>query len=135
VLLRGGTLLGEESWIAIARLTLERLGPTAAKAPQAFGRLLAALDFELGRPVELAVIGPPAETRTRQLLDVVRIRYLPNRLLAAAPDGDGRGIPLLAERHAMNGVATAYLCEGFVCQSPTTDPAELGRQLERFSGS
>jgi uncharacterized protein len=135
VLLRGGTLLGEESWIAIAHLTLERLGPTAAKAPQAFGRLLAALDFELGRPVELAVIGPPAETLTRQLLDVVRIRYLPNRLLAAAPDGDGRGIPLLAERHAMNGVATAYLCEGFVCQSPTTDPAELGRQLERFSGS
>jgi uncharacterized protein len=135
VLLRGGTLLGEEKWIAIARLTLERLGPTAAKAPQAFGRLLAALDFELGRPVELAVIGPPAETLTRQLLDVVRIRYLPNRLLAAAPDGDGRGIPLLAERHAMNGVATAYLCEGFVCQSPTTDPAELGRQLEQFSGS
>jgi uncharacterized protein YyaL (SSP411 family) len=135
VLLRGGTLLGEESWIAIARSTLERLGPTAAKAPQAFGRLLAALDFELGRPVELAVIGPPAETLTRQLLDVVRIRYLPNRLLAVAPDGDGRGIPLLAERHAMNGVATAYLCEGFVCQSPTTDPAELGRQLERFSGS
>jgi uncharacterized protein len=135
VLLRGGTLLGEESWIAIARSTLERLGPTAAKAPQAFGRLLAALDFELGRPVELAVIGPPAETLTRQLLDVVRIRYLPNRLLAAAPDGDGRGIPLLAERHALNGIATAYLCEGFVCQSPTTDPAELGRQLERFSGS
>jgi len=133
VLLRGGRLLGEDSWIAIARSSLERLAPTAAKAPLAFGRLLAALDFELGRPVELAVIGPLADAKTRRLLDVARLRYLPNRLLAAAPDGDGRGIPLLAERRALNGAATAYLCEGFVCQSPTTDPAELQRQLETFS--
>ena len=133
VLLRGGRLLGEDSWITIARSSLERLAPTAAKAPLAFGRLLAALDFELGRPVELAVIGPLADAKTRRLLDVARLRYLPNRLLAAAPDGDGRGIPLLAERRALNGAATAYLCEGFVCQSPTTDPAELQRQLETFS--
>jgi uncharacterized protein len=135
VLLRAGRLLGEDSWMAIARSTLERLAPTAAKAPLAFGRLLAALDFELGRPAELAVIGAPAEPRTRQLLEVARRRYLPNRLLATAPDEDGRGIPLLAERHRLGGKATAYLCEGFVCQSPTTDPAELARQLERFSAA
>ena len=135
VLLRGGMLLGEDSWVARARTTLERLGPTAAKAPQGFGRLLAALDFELGRPLELAVIGAPADPRTRRLLDVARVRYLPNRLLATAPGGGRNGIPLLADRHALNGVATAYLCEGFVCQSPTTDPAELGRQLERFSAA
>ena len=133
VLRRAGMLLGEDLWIAKARLTLERLAPTAAKAPLAFGRLLAALDFELGRPVELAVIGTPADPQTKRLLDVARLRYLPNRLVAAAPEGDGRGIPLLAERRALDGEATAYLCEGFVCQSPTTDPAELDRQLERFS--
>jgi uncharacterized protein len=135
VLLRAGMLLGEDSWIVKARSTLERLAPTAANAPLAFGRLLAALDFELGRPVELAVIGLPADPQTRRLLDVARLRYLPNRLLAAAPDGDGRGIPLLAERRAINGVATAYLCEGFVCRSPTTDPAELERQLDRFNAT
>jgi uncharacterized protein len=135
VLRRAGMLLGEASWVTVARATLERLAPTAAKAPQAFGRLLAALDFELGRPVELAVIGPRTEARTRRLLDVARLRYLPNRLLATAPEGDGQGIPLLSDRHPLKGVATAYLCEGFVCQSPTTDPAELARQLERFSAS
>jgi len=54
VLLRAGLLLGEPSWTDRARLTLERLAPTAAKAPLAFGRLLAALDFHLGRVVELA---------------------------------------------------------------------------------
>ncbi|HEX9097225.1 MAG TPA: thioredoxin domain-containing protein [Candidatus Dormibacteraeota bacterium] len=134
VLLRAGTLLGEPSWIDRARATLERLGPTAAKAPQAFGRLLAALDFYLGRPVELAVIGNPAEPRATEFLEVIRARYLPNRLVAVAPPGPQRqSMALLNDRLAIDGKVTAYLCEGFVCQAPTTDPSELARQLDVFN--
>ena len=131
VLLRAGMLLGEPSWVDIARTTLERLAPTAAKAPLAFGRLLEAFDFHLGRTVELAVIGEPADPQTRRLLEVVRQRYLPNRLVAVSPMAGT--IPLLADRRALDGKATAYLCEGFVCQAPTTDPAQLARQLEAFT--
>ena len=134
VLLRAGRLLGEDSWLAIGRRVLERIGPTAAKAPQAFGRLLAALDFELGRPVELAIIGASDEEGTSRLLEVARNRYLPNRVLAlGSPQGNGTRIPLLADRTTLAGQPTAYLCEGFVCQAPTSDPSELARQLERFS--
>ena len=133
VLLRAGMLLGETSWIDRARATLARLAPTAAKAPLAFGRLLAALDFHLSRPVELAVIGKPGDAPTTRLLEVVRAHFLPNRLIAVAPSLAGdRVIPLLADRRALDGRATAYLCEGFVCQAPTTDPAELARQLDAF---
>jgi uncharacterized protein len=134
VLLRAGMLLGEASWIDRAGATLARLAPTAAKAPQAFGRLLAALDFQLARKVELAVIGKPADPQTGRLLAVVRERFLPNRLLAVAPGADdGLAMPLLADRPALDGRATAYLCEGFVCQAPTTDPEELARQLDAFN--
>ena len=133
VLLRAGMLLGEASWVDRARATLARLAPTAAKAPLAFGRLLAALDFHLGRIVELAVISKPGDAETTRLLEVVRARYLPNRLIAVAPSaGDGPATPLLADRRALYGKATAYLCEGFVCQAPTTDPAELAHQLDAF---
>jgi uncharacterized protein len=131
VLLRAGMLLGEPSWSDIARTTLERLAPTAAKAPLAFGRLLEALDFHLGRIVELAVIGELADPQTRRLLEVVREPFLPNRLVAVAPTAGA--IPLLADRRGLDGKATAYLCEGFVCQAPTTDPAQLARQLEAFT--
>src|SRR5712692_2503652 len=117
VLLHAGMLLGEPTWTDIARATLERLAPTAAKAPLAFGRLLVALDFHLGRLVELAVIGEAAEPQTRRLLKVVRERYLPNRLVAVSPIAGT--IPLLADRRALDGKATAYLCEGFTCQAPT----------------
>jgi uncharacterized protein YyaL (SSP411 family) len=134
VLLRAGTLLGEPSWIDRARVALERLAPTAAKAPQAFGRLLAALDFHLGRPVELALIGGPAEPQAKSFLEIVRMRYLPNRLIAvAAAGGRQRPMPLLSDRRAIDGNVTAYLCEGFVCQAPTTDPLELARQMDAFS--
>ena len=133
VLLRAGRLLGEETWIAAGRRILGRLAPTAAKAPQAFGRLLAALDFELGHTIELAVIGDPADPATTRLLAVARERYLPNRLVAASGAADGSRIPLLTGRGQIDNRPTAYLCEGFVCQSPTTDPAELARQLDRFA--
>jgi len=134
VLLRAGMLFGEPAWIEQARTALERLAPTAAKAPQAFGRLLAAIDFYLGRPVELAVIGSPADPQASEFLEVVRTRYLPNRLLAVALPGPRRvAMPLLRDRRAIDGKATAYLCEGFVCQAPTTEPSELARQLDAFS--
>jgi uncharacterized protein len=133
VLLRVGSLLGETAWVERATRILERLGPVAAEAPAAFGRLLAALDFHLGTPVEIAVIGDTGGRDTRALLDEVRARYLPNRLLAQAPDHDGMGIPLLKARGRRDGLATAYLCENLVCQAPTTDPAELGRQLDRVT--
>ena len=133
VLLRAGTLLGEAGWVTRASEVLERLGPVAAEAPSAFARLLTALDFRLGKPVEIALIGDALSPDTQALLREVRTRYLPNRLLAQALGEDGAGIPLLRERGRLNGRATAYLCEGFVCQSPTTDPAELGRQLDRVT--
>jgi uncharacterized protein YyaL (SSP411 family) len=126
-------LLGEPAWIDRARATLERLAPTAGKAPLAFGRLLTALDFHLGRVVELAVIAQPGDTSADRLLDVVRERFLPNRLLAVG--ASDMGIPLLADRRALNGKATAYLCEQFVCQAPTQDPSELARQLDAFSAN
>ena len=73
----------------------------------------------------------------RALLDVVRTAYLPNLLLVGAPEADASTgseraadlTPLLRDRPAVDGKPTAYLCERYVCQSPTTDPAELRRQL------
>jgi uncharacterized protein YyaL (SSP411 family) len=35
----------------------------------------------------------------------------------------------LRDRPPLDGQATAYYCEAFVCQAPTADPAALERQL------
>jgi uncharacterized protein YyaL (SSP411 family) len=37
--------------------------------------------------------------------------------------------PLLADRSAINGSPTAYVCRGFVCNAPTQDVDDLVEQL------
>jgi uncharacterized protein YyaL (SSP411 family) len=38
----------------------------------------------------------------------------------------GLAIPLFEQRELVDGHPAAYVCEGFVCRRPVTDPAELG---------
>ena len=131
VLLRLGHLLGREDWVTMAVQVLERLSGAAARSPLAFGRLLAALDFQLARPIELAIVGMPQSLEVTGFRRVIRSHYLPNRVLAHAPNEfDAPPIPLLQDRPLKGGLPTAYLCEGFSCQAPTNDPDELQRQLQ-----
>jgi uncharacterized protein YyaL (SSP411 family) len=132
VLLRLSLLLDREDYRARAESVLEGLSGGMERLPGAFGRLLAALDFHLSRPREIAIIGDPASPDTQALIDAVYARYLPNKVVAgrAPEDEEVTGlVPLLAEREARGGRATAYVCEGYACQNPTPDPEELAGQL------
>jgi uncharacterized protein len=132
VLLRLALLLDREDYRARAEVVIEELSGGMEKLPGGFGRLLAALDFYLSRPREVAIVGDPASPETRALIDAVYARYLPNKVVAgrAPEDEETAGlVPLLAERPTQDGRATAYICEGYACQSPTTDPQELAGQL------
>jgi uncharacterized protein len=132
VLLRLSLLLDREDYRARAESVLEGLSGGMERLPGAFGRLLAALDFHLSRPREIAIIGEPASPDTQALIDAVYARYLPNKVVAgrAPEDDEATGlVPLLAEREARGGRATAYVCEGYACQNPTSDPEELAGQL------
>ena len=40
-------------------------------------------------------------------------------------DAPVEGIPLLAGRTAVDGRAAAYVCRGFVCERPVTEPEQL----------
>jgi uncharacterized protein YyaL (SSP411 family) len=64
--------------------------------------------------------------------EVTEARYLPNAVLAVAtPSGAGPDapVPLLRDRPMIDGRATAYVCERFVCRTPVTDPKELAASL------
>ena len=130
VLLRLALLLGREDYRRRAEAALEGLSGLLEQMPAAFGRLLGALDFHLGRPREVAIVGRPDAPDTRALVDALYSVYLPNRVIAGGPGGeDASLVPLLEGRGMVDGRATAYVCEGYVCKSPTTEPGELLRQL------
>jgi len=133
VLLKLSLLLDRDDYRARAEAVLDSLSGGMERLPGAFGRLLAALDFHLSRPLEIAIVGELGAPDTRALIDAVYARYLPNKVVAGrAPDDEEAQnlVPLLAERPLREGRATAYVCEGYSCQSPATDPEELVRQLE-----
>jgi hypothetical protein len=102
------------------------------RQPLAFGHLLCGLDDFVGPMDEVAIVGEPAAEGTRTLLAVARQAYRPRMVLAqAAPDDEEAqaAVPLLANRPLMDDQPTAYVCRGFVCNQPATQPAELLLQL------
>ncbi|HEX8843522.1 MAG TPA: thioredoxin domain-containing protein [Pyrinomonadaceae bacterium] len=132
-LLHLAALTGNEDYSRKAVTIFRLLGGPLKKYSSAFGRLLGALDFYLSTPREIAVIGESKDEATRALLREVWTRYLPNKVVAQAAEGDEKAteiIPLLRERTMAEGRATAYVCENYTCQKPTPSPAELARQLD-----
>jgi uncharacterized protein YyaL (SSP411 family) len=133
VMLKLALFLDRNDYRERAEEVLEEMGGGMEKIPSAFGRLLAALDFSASGTREVAIIGEPEAPGTKALLGLVYARYLPNKVLAGRAEDDAESaglIPLLAQRPTRDGKPTAYVCEGYACQAPTTDPEELKRQLD-----
>jgi uncharacterized protein YyaL (SSP411 family) len=132
-LLRLSVVVGEERYEAVALRALRPMADLMQRHPSGFGRYLSALDFHLGPVAEIALVWPPGREQTlAPLLDTVFGRYQPNRVVVGAAEGSpgAAGLPLLAERGALNGLATAYVCRDYVCQLPVTDAPALARQLD-----
>jgi uncharacterized protein len=96
---------------------------------------LRALDFALGQPKEIAIMGPSTALRSahdgvQELLNVMFGEYRPNQVVAFARDRANAEIPLLAGRTTLDGRATAYVCRNFGCQMPVIEPEPLEAQLK-----
>lgn len=133
VLLRLAVLTNDEDYrrraITIFRLTHEFL----RRYPAGFGQLLSALDFYFGPQQEIAILGNRGASDTQVLLDEIWRNYLPNKVVAHAQPGVEplQTLPLLEGRTAIDGKATAYVCENYVCQQPVTEAAALREQLSQ----
>jgi uncharacterized protein len=132
VLQRLGRLSGDQELEQAGLNALRPVLGVLGRAPTGFGHALGAADFALARVREVAIVGRPGAADTDALLARVWGTYQPNRVVAAAAPDDAAAqaeVPLLADRTTLDGRATAYVCEHFVCQRPVTDPAALAAQL------
>jgi uncharacterized protein YyaL (SSP411 family) len=147
-LLRLARLTGDAEWEMYAGRQEAAFAGQVARAPSGHTFWLVGLDFRLGPTYEVVVVGRPGADDTRSMLEVVRGSYAPNvaLLFKPAPDEDTGGSPTDAarsealerlapftrEHRAIDGQATAYVCQDFSCRQPTTDVEEL---REALSGS
>ena len=133
ILLRLSVVTGKEDYASKAVAPLRSLAELMGRAPAGTGRWLAAMDFYLSTPKEVAVIGPPDDPATSALLREVNSRYIANRVVVGASGQDSAaasGLPLLEGRGMVDGKPTAYVCENYACQLPVTDAESLAAQLD-----
>jgi uncharacterized protein YyaL (SSP411 family) len=123
-LLISSLLTGDLSKRGQAIAAVSAAGVIASRYPSMAGHHLAvALSIDNGTR-ELAIVG---ENRAH-LVDVFWSSYRPETVLAQA-DGPTSVIPLLEGRGGGSDVALAYVCRGFTCDLPTSDPTQLAEQL------
>ncbi len=113
-----------------AESALRAMALTASQHPSAFAGWLNAMDFAIGPQLQLAIVGSPSDSRFNELLSRFNSEYIPNLIVAGGEQGAEDQPTLMAERSMQDDRPTAYLCQGFTCQLPTTEVDELLRQLE-----
>ena len=130
VLLRLAALSGDNNYAERAERTLQGLTGIVQRAPSGFGRALAAMEFALSTPTEVAIAGDPGDGATDALLHVVNGAYRPIVVTAVTrPGALEAGIALLEGRDRVDGQAAAYVCERFACRRPVTSPEDLAKEL------
>ena len=129
VLLRLAALTGEGRYRDAAERAMLTVTQFVDRYPTGFAQWLSAMDVSLAPVVEVAIVGDPADPATQALLAVVTDGFRPNQVVAVAADPASSAVPLLLDRVAIDGRPTAYVCRGFVCRLPVTDPDALRAEL------
>src|SRR5262249_30681338 len=114
-LLRLAALSGERRYEEQALGVLNLYAKVAPRQPDAFAHLLRALDLNLAAVKEVALVGDALAA----MAAVVRDDHRPHLVLAGGPEGTDAP-ELLKDRPAVDGAATAYICENFACRAPVT---------------
>ena len=129
VLLRLAALTGQGSYRDAAERALRLVSEVAPRHPTFFAQWLVDLDLALAKIDEIAIVGEPAAGPTRVLLAVVEQGFRPHQVIAVSAEPSSSAIELLADRVAIDERPTAYVCHGFACRMPVSDPAALGGLL------
>ncbi|HSL98228.1 MAG TPA: thioredoxin domain-containing protein [Candidatus Deferrimicrobiaceae bacterium] len=134
-LLRLAALTGEARYRVAADRAITTITPFVARYPTAFAMWLQAIDLALADVAEVAVVGEAAAEATEALLAVAAGGYAPARVVAF---GSGEGetvVPLLRDRPLRGDRPTAYVCRGFACREPVTEPEVLAAQLAEHAAA
>jgi uncharacterized protein YyaL (SSP411 family) len=132
-LLRMGTLTGDKAFAQRAEKALKTFSNALAAHPTAFAGLLTALDVLQSPSQEIIIVAPRDEMGAAEpFLGILRRCYQPNQVLIVVSEDRvdqalEKWVPLVRNRPAKDGQATAYVCQDHACRLPTHDLDEFAR--------
>jgi uncharacterized protein len=131
-LLKLAEYTGEGKYRDLAEKSLTLVTGFTLRYPLGFGRWLSAAEQAAGAMKQVAVLGEAGEENFEGMIQSIRAEYRPDVVVAASPHPIKENSPaLLNDRALVNGQATAYVCEGFVCKQPTNEIEALIEQLNQ----
>jgi len=111
---------------------VKMVGRNLEDYPTSFGYWLQVAGLLAVDTQQIALVSPGELDALQPFLDIYRSSYRPFSVIAARMAGletDSIYPGLLDDRPAIDGKPTAYVCQGFVCQKPLTEPGELQKQI------
>jgi len=134
-LLRLAQMLDRADWHVRAEKTLHAVGQQLANTPFAMPLMLVALDWLRATPKQIIIAGTLDAPDTQELLREIHSRFTPNTITILTDGGTGQAffakhVDFIKEIAPKNNRATAYVCENFVCQLPTSDVKALAELLK-----
>ena len=129
-LLRLARITENKEWFKKAETILSFFADGLQALP--FGRpaMAAAYDLYRQQPRQIIVVGDPDGADTRQLITLINTFYIPTTIVLLADNGPGQlyleqNMPFMKSMFAIDGKATAYVCENFTCKKPVNSVQEL----------
>jgi uncharacterized protein YyaL (SSP411 family) len=119
-------LTGLTRYREAAETALATVAPLVGRHARFTGYAATVGEALLSGPYEIAVV---TDDPTGDPLVAAAYRHAPPGAVVVAGRPDQPGVPLLADRPMIDGRATAYVCQGFVCQRPVTTVDDLLAQL------
>jgi uncharacterized protein YyaL (SSP411 family) len=104
-------------------------GRLAPQHPRFCGWALAVAEALVDGPREVAVVGSADDGRAQALWRTALQGTAPGAVVAFGDPARRQAVGLLAGKSLINGGPAAYVCRGFVCHEPVTDPAALAAQV------
>jgi uncharacterized protein len=134
-LLRLAHLTDRDEYRQAAVRTLDGLMPKMSSQPVAVPQMLVALDYSLAPKREVVIAGDLNAEPTSALLGELRSRFLPYTVTLlidsdATREKVSRFFPAAGVMRQMAGQPTAYVCENYTCNLPTTEVSKFAELLQ-----
>jgi hypothetical protein len=133
-LIRLGRLTGDPRHAEAAAELVRAFAGELRRMPSAHAQWLAGLDLLAAPSWEVVIAGSPGTPAVEDMLALLRRRDHPGLTVLFHPAGDDAAAiealaPFTRGMGMIGGRAAAYLCRGFSCRPPVTDPGALAALL------
>jgi len=115
---------------------LAQVGKLALAYPTGFGFWLQVAGLSTQTTQQIALVSDEGLPSLDPFLSIYRKAYRPFSIIAAryADHTCKSGLPaILDDRPTLNGKPTAFICQGFICRAPVTQPREFEEQLDQLT--